>query len=228
MKHNTMRWLSMLALVLSLPACAGLMYSAEPMEAQVVDAKTQQSLENVIVVAHWQLERGTVGGSVPAGQLMVMETLTDKEGRFSFPGFGPQLAVTSHLVHKDPELLFFKSGYRYRVLTNEYSGDIELRTRLKRRSEWSGKTIELKPFKGTIEEYARHLEFFETSLDTLLEDECAWKHIPHMILAVSKQSAIFRAKGLYTLPSIESLDIRYKNFESKCGSVKEFFRNYNP
>lgn len=203
-----------------LPACAGLMYSAEPMEARIVDAETQQPLEGVIVVAHWQLERGTPGGSVPAGQLMVMETVTDKQGRFAFPGFAPKLAVTSHLVNEDPGLLLFKSGYRYQALTNEYSGDIVLRTRLVRRSEWNGKTIEMKPFKGTGKEYAEHLSFLHTSIRSILSgNECEWKKMPRLMIAIDKQEKIFRSKGIYSpLYSIDDLP------NSKCGSPKEFMQ----
>jgi hypothetical protein len=158
MKRSINYLFFILACVVTLPACAGLMYSAEPMEARVVDAESNKPIEGVIVVAHWELERGTVGGSVPAGQLMVMETITDSQGKFSFPGFGPKPAVTSHLVHKDPELILFKSGYRYLVLTNEYSGDIKLRTRTVRRSDWNGKTVEMKKFTGTPEEWFKMLE----------------------------------------------------------------------
>lgn len=208
------------------PACAGLMYSAEPMEAGVVDADTKQPLEGVIVVAHWELERGTPGGSVPAGQLMVMETVTDSQGKFSFPGFGPKPAVTSHLVHKDPELILFKSGYRYQILTNEYSGDIELRTRAVRRSEWNGKTIELKPFKGGAVEYANHLGSLNNNLYPLLgSDSCEWKKIPHMLLALTQQSRIFKKAGIEALYDV---NVYLPVSENKCGSPKVFFETYRP
>lgn len=143
----------------SLSACAGsLTYVVEPMKARVVEAESGQPLEGVVVVAHWELEHGTVGGNVPSGQLRVMEAVTGKDGRFSFSGFDPQTVRGGFLVDKAPELLVFKSGYKYRRLLNEYSSDRELRTRRERRSDWNGKTIALMKFKGTPEEWLEMLE----------------------------------------------------------------------
>jgi hypothetical protein len=214
------------ALVSGLPACAGFMYSAEPMEARVIDAETKQPLDGVIVVAHWQLERGTPGGSVPAGQLAVMETVTDKQGRFAFPGFGPKLAVTSHLVNKDPELILFQSGYRYRALTNEYSGAIELRTRTVRRSEWDGKMIELKLFKGNMEEYAKHLSSMPLSW-AYNGDDCEWKKIPRLVTAIHEQAMMFRRQSIMAnLYTIENL-IPYPGYPDKCGA-REYFKERRP
>lgn len=143
----------------SLSACASsLTYVIMPMTARVVDADTGRPLESVVVVAHWELERGTVGGNVPADQLKVMETVTDKDGKFSFLGFGPESVRDSFLVDKDPELIVFKSGYKYRRLLNKYSSDRELRTRRERRSDWNGKVIALQKFAGTPEQWFRMLE----------------------------------------------------------------------
>ncbi len=229
MKETTLGILLLLVIAISLPACAApLQYVIEPMEARVVDATTKQPLERVVVVAHWELEHGTVGGNVPSGQLRVMETVTDKDGRFAFPGFGPETLVNRFLVNRDPRLIIFKPGYEYRGLSNAYTSDRELRTRRERRSDWNGKTIELKPFAGTTREYAEHLDFMTTSLESVLFEECGWKKIPRMVLAVNGQSEIFRKNGLYGLPSIESLEIRYSNVRARCGSVKEFFRSYQP
>ena len=48
----------LLAFLLPLQACgAPPWYKAEPIEAWVADAETNQPLEGVIVVAHWQLPR---------------------------------------------------------------------------------------------------------------------------------------------------------------------------
>lgn len=216
----------------ALPACASLMYTAEPMEARIIDADTKQPLEGAVVVAHWQLERGSVGGSYPAGQLMVMETVTDKDGKFNFPGFGPKPAITSHLVHKDPALILFKSGYHYRVLTNQYTSDIEQRTRMVRRSEWNGKTIELIPFKGTQEEYAEHVHQLDNNLEwARYGKDCEWKKIPRMLIALHRTSEYFNSQGVKVRgwqigARIRRVtDVRH---EKQCGSPQEFFKDYQP
>lgn len=142
-----------------LPACASpLTYSAEPIEAWVIDAVTKKPMEGVIVTANWQLVEGTLGGSRPLGQLKVMEAVTDKNGRFAFPAWGPVEVTKGHLVSDDPQLLLFKSGYQYLRLSNQYTSDRELRLRPVRRSDWNGKTIEMKRFTGTPEEWFKMLE----------------------------------------------------------------------
>jgi hypothetical protein len=149
----------LLGAIMALSACASysltLTYSADPIDARVIDAETKQPLEGVVVTANWQLEYGTYGGDVPAGQLMVMEAVTDKDGRFHFSGWGPKLAIRSHLSPDlDPQIILFKSGYDYRALTNS----IDFNKGARRRSDWNGKTIEMKKFTGTRKEWFEMLE----------------------------------------------------------------------
>ncbi|NIR44012.1 MAG: hypothetical protein GWN83_08465, partial [Gemmatimonadetes bacterium] len=65
----------LLAAALSLQACYPITYSAEEIEARVVDAGTKEPLEGVIVTANWQLVGGWEGHT-PKGQMKVMETVT--------------------------------------------------------------------------------------------------------------------------------------------------------
>lgn len=157
MKYSFTTLLWLLSVLGTLPACASpLMYSAEPIEARVVDAETKKPVEGVVVTANWQLFHSTVGGRVPGSQLMVAETVTDKEGRFAFPAWGPKLALSGYLDNYDPQLLLFKSGYEYRRLGNPVSSVTDHSTT--RRSQWNGRTIEMKKFTGTPKEWLRTLE----------------------------------------------------------------------
>lgn len=212
----------------ALPACAALTYSAEPIEAWVVDAETQRPLEGVVVVAHWELRGGpSPGGSTPVGQLMVMEAVTDKNGRFHFPAWGPKLRpALTELHNHDPHLILFKSSYRYAGLANEmrYISRPETILEPVRRSDWNGKTIELKPFKGTVEEWARHLGFLMTSL-RFVEENCNWKKTPRIILALDSEKELLKKSGIIrTFYSISYLPTN----EKECGSPQEFFRTYQP
>lgn len=224
MKWNIRYLCVLLGALATQSACSDVpkQYSAEAIEARVVDAETKKPLEGVVVTANWQLEEGTLGGNRSAGQLMVMETVTDKNGRFTFPAWGPKWLWKGFLVNADPKLLLFKSGYEYRELYNEYSSAPELRTRKLRYSDWNGKTIELKRFKGTMEEYVRHLSFLMTGL-SFIEDDCQWKKTPKMLMALQKQADAFKASGIVT--AIYSVDYMPTN-EKKCGSVKEYFRRH--
>lgn len=224
MTERVLGTLLLLATTVSLPACAmPLQYVIEPMEARIVDAETKQPIEGVVVVAHWELEHGTVGGNVPSGQLKVMESVTNKDGRFAFSGFGPETVWDSFLVNKDPELIIFKSGYEYRRLLNRYISDRELRTRRERRSDWNGKIVELKLFKGMMEEYARRLTSLEISLGFAYRgDNCEWKSAPRMVASLFKEEVILSQKRISnSLSKITSLPR-----QEQCGEAQEVLREF--
>jgi hypothetical protein len=104
--YRSMRFLIfLLTATLPLAACAAgppSRYSAESLEAWVVDDETSQPLEGVNVVAHWALFGGMHTDVV--GQLMVMETVTDAQGRFFFPAWGPKKRPQGFLWYADPTL----------------------------------------------------------------------------------------------------------------------------
>jgi hypothetical protein len=206
---------------LPLPACGGLpVYSAAPIEGWVVDADTNQPLEEVIVTANWQLVSGTLaGGEIPKGQLMVMESVTDKNGRFHFEGWTKVNPTTGELRNKDPQILMFKPGYRYRVFTNDYPVD-QVVIGFKRESKLNGQTVKLERFKGDLRVYGRHFQL-DTDLENVLRD-CEWKRIPRMIVALDLERKRIKAAdpaAIVGVPSIGYLDA----FSSRCGSAEEFF-----
>ena len=189
-------------------ACAA-DYSAKAIEAWVTDADTGQSLEGVNVVAHWELNYGLEGGGV--WELAVMETVTDGNGRFAFPAWGPKpippgLPREARLKDRDPEILLFKAGY-----------DLEYRTRREERRklsdfsghgpsarEWfaNGERIALvkieslspqararKSLTGRSEAQiqALLLSVFDDRLQVLASrPECGWRELPRAIASAEK------------------------------------------
>lgn len=221
MKRYWKLFLVLLLLAISLSGCA-IIYSAEPIAARVVDAETKQPIESVIVTANWQLEEGTMGGNVLVGQLMVMEAVTNKEGKFAFPSWGPKLAISSHLVNRDPQLLLFKSGYEYRELVNTFVTNYNKGSL--RRSEWNGKTIEMKRFEGALKEYSSHLNSIKGAL-RFVEENCNWKKTPTILIALDKERQIFRAKGIDSgTYSIDYFDGLSDKELKECGSPSEFLK----
>ena len=195
-------------------------YRAEAIEAWVIDADTKKPLEGVIVTANWQLEGGWEG-HYPMGQLRVMETVTDKTGRFSFPAWGPSRPKKGYLQNSDPLLLLFRSGYKPLAMANHF------RERMfrepVRRSDWHGKTIEMTKFVGSLEAYAEDLAHLDISLRFAVHapENCEWKKIPRMIVALHKQKEVFKKKAVYNhLFAISRIPAR------ECGSPTEFFRGY--
>lgn len=225
MRRNYLLMFLVLCTLHMLPACAGpVTYSAEPTEAKIIDVETKQPVEGVVVVAHWVLEGGLHLDRV--GDLVILETITDKQGRFHFPAWGPiRHWKNSRLTYMDPRILIFKSGYEYQVLSNRLTtAALKGEGGPVRRSDWNGKTIALKPFKGTGEEYAHHLSFLHTSLRSVLED-CNWKKIPRMLLALKKQKDFFRKHNIrHSLYAADYIPTD----EKQCGSPEKFFKNYRP
>ncbi|MFO1311716.1 MAG: hypothetical protein U1F41_06565 [Burkholderiales bacterium] len=126
-------------------------YSAEPLQAIVIDATTRKPLPGVAVVAAWELLGGDFHGTKVVGYVKVLEATTDESGRFSFPAWGPR---PGRGVIRDgaPLLILFKPGYDYDIRAN--NGPTGQNAESPLRSRWNGRTIELKPFQGTAEEYA--------------------------------------------------------------------------
>lgn len=227
-----------LGMACALSACARpITYSAETIDARVVDADTKQPLEGVVVVAHWVLEGGIHVDRV--GDLVVLEAVTDKNGQFHFPAWGPiRHWSRSRLTYMDPQLLIFKSGYEFRRLANPLTKEaLEGKPDPVRRSRWNGGTIELKPFRETEEtkkDLLRNFGYLNSNVESIVRDPktCNWKKIPKMLLAIREQKNFFIEKGIrgsaFGISSVDQYLLH--NSEkisheggSSCGSPKEFF-----
>ncbi|OGB22592.1 MAG: hypothetical protein A3I66_09925 [Burkholderiales bacterium RIFCSPLOWO2_02_FULL_57_36] len=215
--------LSMLVMQTGCAAIFHSSYSSEPIEATVVDADTGEPLEGVIVVAHWELVHGSFGGRVPSGQLKVMEAVTDKAGIFRFPAWGPVENKTSgSLEEKSPQILIFKSGYEFGGFTNKLERDYSTMSS-RRRSEWHGKTMRLKKFKGSQQEYARHLSSLTISLRFAYSPkDCEWKYVPQILVALDQEEKRLSAQKIVN-GLLEIDDVGQQN---QCGSARKFFEGY--
>jgi hypothetical protein len=145
----TQRLLSLfvlLCVVLALPACFGPpTYSAKEIRGQVVDEQTGQPIEGAIVVAQWVLFQAGPGHGGHKGRLHIHETVTDKDGRYFIPAWGPRPHLPLTELHNhDPEILIFKSPYEPRSLYNRDRREDSVRV-----SDWDGKVVKLRKFQGT-------------------------------------------------------------------------------
>ena len=236
MKRNLTLILFCLGLLPSLTACADRYppaYSAEAITATVIDADTRKPLAGVVVTANWQL-LGGMEGNYPVGQLEVLETVTDANGRFHFPAWGPKKRPKGYLREDDPQLLLFKPGYEYRRLANEVSSRINYDS--VRRSVWNGKTIELKRFRGTMEAYENQFELLNGALGHIVADgpeECYWKKLPNTIRAMNRERLRLVARGVnpHTLSTVDKrllMNDEYFTKKGGCGSPKQFFGDIRP
>ena len=174
-------------------------YWAWPVHGQVVDGDTGAPLEGVIIAAHWELE-GPWGGL--AKQLAVMEAVTDREGRFTFRWWRPRLRWPLwELLRSDaPTLLFFKSGYHTGGCNNDVFAHYGLATLGPfPSSDCEGAVTKLKKFQGSEQEYAENLRDLDHDLEFAFnENDCSWKKIPHMLVAMDRERKRLEAKGVHT------------------------------
>jgi hypothetical protein len=188
-------------------------YSAEAIEGRVVDRNGP--LEGVIVVAYWQVEGGFMQPR-PLSQLRIIEAVTDKEGRYAFPAWGPAVVMRGDLGSRAPGLVLFKPGYTPRQLG--VSKDFPHQ-----------KTILLETFNGSLESYATELWWLNhTLLKVGFEigessgDYCGWKSFPMMLRALDGQSARFRAANVRANTLADDLKANDAELVRRgCGSVRE-------
>ena len=177
-------------------------YFAKPIAGRVVEWGTSTGLQDVTVVADWQLQGG-LGGFDPRGHVVILETKTDTEGRFAFPRWGPRFALPrGRLIDRDPMLLFFKGGYFPRELHNRDDSNTWVRT-----SDWDRATVSMEPASRRPDQYADAVQNFGGTVDVSFfhPGGCAWRKIPHLLLALDREGeALSRQQRLSDNPSLAS------------------------
>lgn len=84
-------------------------YRGAAVEGWVVDSETQRPIENAIVAIKWALEGGLHPDVI--GSLLLQETVTDANGHYAFPAWGPLKAKDGYVTHSAPDIVAFKLGY---------------------------------------------------------------------------------------------------------------------
>jgi hypothetical protein len=205
MKRNILFIFVLPVAIFSLSACATpLTYSAKEIRGQIVDAATSQPIEGAVVVAQWVLFHGGPGHGGHKGRLHIYETVTDNDGRYFIPAWGPKAhPPMTELVNRDPEILIFKSTYEPKTLLNSVMREDSVRV-----SEWDGRVVKLKKAKVDIEKHAFFLSSFYGSLGRGGSDR-DWYNYPRMLLALSAEKRRLQSLGLPpghagSIPNIEN------------------------
>lgn len=94
-----------------------------------MDSDTGELIEGVVVTASWILLQFWT--TVPYQTLEVSETVTDKDGRYTLPAWGPRYRLYGRLRDDQPKVRFFRPGYIPLVVRNNsvyhpgLEGDLE-------------------------------------------------------------------------------------------------------
>lgn len=178
-------------------------YAAAPFSGRVVDAETGAPIAGVIVLAQWIVE-GPMEAH-PVAAMQIMETVTDENGRYSFPGWGPKSVprpdfwswvFTPALSTKDPQLFFMKSGYAHVYERNDFvpgkGSDAETELR---RSQLDGKDVALQDLRGDL--HARRQDFDRLMFRPygLLQADCSWTKMPLTITFLFSERQDLKTRG---------------------------------
>lgn len=226
---------ALLACVLCASLCAGcalIPLNADPIDSQVVDADTGRPIEGAVVVAYWQLHRGSIGGdALPCGAANVEEAVTDKDGNFHLPGWGPVMGACGDLMEGEPMIYVFKSGYGYGRFAN---GQGYVETVYTTPNTWKDRQMKLRRFKNKdlrasgLGSYAANFSALSIELSDFIADmpdQCNWKKIPIMLRAIAIQTNEFHESGNNLLGLDGQLiinDLYFQKTAPQCGSPKKF------
>ena len=212
--------------LLCLPTSASaFIYYANAIEARVIDSQTGGPVQGAIVTANWQLEGGFESG-IAVDQLKILETVTDVNGKFIIPAWGPKVSLRGHASFKWPQILVFKPGYKSLRLTNEPRSGSQFTTS----SDWNAKTIALESFAGTLAEYVEHLSSLSSTLENVgynigdqSGDWCGWRSFPRMLRALDDLEARLKSADVRQGTVVSFLRANETQVKEKgCGSVSEF------
>ena len=194
-------------------------YSAAAIQGWIADAATGKPIGGANVVAEWRLEFGLEGGS--GYSWVVLETVTDAQGRFAFPAWGPKavpdfLPREARLKGHDPKVVFFKYGYAgvqqtSRQADKEYERPKEFPSRGPRLRPWylEGETFLLRPAMDDPDRMAVEVRSFDLFLG-VLRAPCTFASIGRALNAVRQARERLAAEApqtaahfRYTRPAYE-------------------------
>jgi hypothetical protein len=214
-------------------AIFGTSLKADATDSQVVDADTGQPIEGAVVVAHWELHRGSLGGdSLPCGAADVEEAVTDKDGKFHIPGWGPIRTSCDGMRSFSPIFYIFKSGYEPGGASNHPTDPTAMVSNT--HSDWNNRQIKLKKFPNPdltevgAKSYGAAFGLLNGALESFVVDfprECNWKKIPNMLRALISERKRFIAAGGHVGSIAQEMvyaDQSMQKDAPQCGSPKIF------
>lgn len=202
-------------------------YLAAPISGTVIDKKTKQPLEGVIVAVYWNLHSGGLAGRRQTGLLHVEETVTDKNGNYHFKGWGPVATFSGRLGYESPQMLFAKEGYYFERKINNRTqmffgkrgaGEIhvanaeETEEGVLYKSQWDGRNVKLE--KGKYDDkFVYQLGFLSSDMQRIIRYgfDCKKKTIFGLLKHMKKEIEALDQRNIrtnigkpYRIPNVKS------------------------
>jgi len=194
-------------------------YSGEEVHGWVVDEKTGEPIEDVVVVIAWELQGGW--HTDHTANIHIAEAITDKKGYYFFPDWGPKFTTDGTISGSSPRLVFYKFGYDDAKRMNTVSGNLNPDNSV---SEHSDEIIRLEKFEGEEKLYAKKLSSvygFLQSNSYRKPFKCMWKKVPIFTSEIIKAERYFRHKGIYSsLPGLGYFSA------PECRNPEEILKDY--
>jgi hypothetical protein len=166
----------------------------------------------------------------PIKALAIYETLTDADGKFTVPGWGPRFDFFGHLQQGEPDIYLYHPDFHPLTESNLARGEPLLRyAPVYIKFHKNGQTFQLQRFQGTVEERLDSLRYFSsriTSLTWMPEQRCIYQKFPHTLIGVyNEKIAIQKVTGKIN----ELLNLEHfaqPVIEERCGDARLFFKGY--
>jgi hypothetical protein len=182
-----------------------------------------QPIADAIVVANWE-RRNWLHGA-PQGQLAVLEVVTDKNGEFRIPEWGPLFLPQSYGSYQRSTIRIYHPKF---VPLVAFDFDQRQSANL---DEISKETLRkqplvLVPFHSSLAEYESTLTALTQSLFYINYDKepCGWKSIPRLAVALDIIKTALAQEGRGdTIPSFYKKALANQDL---CGDAEKFFQDY--
>ncbi len=207
-------------------------YVIDDIEGWIVDEKGKP-VEGVLVTSSWILVETipSIGLEIithfRSGILEAKETVTDKNGRYYFPGFWKLSPLLQRLEIRPPKIRVFKDGLFFdssQIWYSRNQRDDWLDFGIFRSSVWDGSTANI--FKiETDYQRSKAGEGISAFVETVLRySDCMWTKIPKAIVFDINRER----RGVVQIEGDFVYILGYKKNMSQCGVDEELFKGLKP
>lgn len=221
-------WLCGIVLIVLL---AGIVYLVTPtgwssseIRARVV-TPAGAPVAGAIIAANWNVEGAWNGASL--GQLAISEVVTDKDGWFRIPQWGPKYVWKGAVSESEPVIRIYHPNFVPLIIRNVEGTAMRSASRIIR-FRLQDQELVLQPFTGSSFQREAVLENLIRSLGVIFQGGsgclCNWRDIPRLLIAMQREKDLLERTGSGKTLVYVYRDIR--SSERQCGNAEKFFQEF--